>query len=768
MQRRWQVGPWVLAALVGFSAEAGQKPSDLADVPRSRLATRAAAQRNEWLQSLDSDRRSASELLEQYLPLDGSELRERRRRLAFCTRALSGAEGRAAQATAQALRAGEAQLSAHVLVNPFQYVVDFRDPSYRVEVAPYPQLDVREACTVSLWLRLEGSARVFETKVYSHSDVNDNKFNLMLHGRKLDLLIGTQAGGRPRFRLESELPMRRWVHVVASYAASRGAAIFVDGQEQTLTRSDGEDSLGPIRADSEQELYLGCLDRCLPGSLDDVRVFSRSLSEQEVRALALGEDLRRGLVGHWKFEEATGVLAENDVEGGGDGVVGEQVQRGIEGAPALGGRALGFSGKAARWSQRLLHLELRVDSLELALVRLHRPAAKSEFDLAALVAQLRSAQATLLCYLQRSDSEYTALTLQADGRAHRVDVTLPAALLDSIDDQLASATRRSDDHTWRSTARELSRLLWDPIERDLALDTAAEAPEIWLSLPSRLRGIPFAALLDADGHYLQERIAFARVGPLAASRRARSPAQGRVLLVGNPNFGAPEGFEQPQPWKSSEGDGLRAGECFLHGTPLFGTHLEIERLETRLAEANTLQLERLEWGKAFEATIRERAATASVLHLATHGYQLDGECLPQLPAEALERCGLKLGGSDILRPDDRAIEDLGHLSAAALSRLDLKAAQLVFFSGCETAERGQGSLATAAWLAGAHCCIGSLLPIEDSLTPVLVDAFYAQWLSGRSPARALRQAAEALRAAVSDGGRQPHPARWAAFVLEGL
>jgi CHAT domain-containing protein len=111
------------------------------------------------------------------------------------------------------------------------------------------------------------------------------------------------------------------------------------------------------------------------------------------------------------------------------------------------------------------------------------------------------------------------------------------------------------------------------------------------------------------------------------------------------------------------------------------------------------------------------------------------------------------------------------LSDGPLTALDLYSmtcrTNLVTLSGCNS---GMAGLAGADELlglvrgflyAGARSLMLSLWALNDRSTVVFMDAFYRSWLSGRSKAEALRDAAWEVRT------KQPHPYFWAPFLLVG-
>jgi CHAT domain-containing protein len=152
---------------------------------------------------------------------------------------------------------------------------------------------------------------------------------------------------------------------------------------------------------------------------------------------------------------------------------------------------------------------------------------------------------------------------------------------------------------------------------------------------------------------------------------------------------------------------------------------------------------------ATESAFRSAAGGAGILHLAAHG---------ELNSTA------PLFSRIFLAPEG---ESDGSLTVQEVYSLDLRRADLVVLSACETVlgEQSRGDdivgLNRAFIYAGAPTVVASLWSVNDLATSVLMTAFYRGLQGGLSKAEAL-QAAQAETRAVF-----PHPFYWAAFVLTG-
>ncbi|MGZ3623933.1 MAG: CHAT domain-containing protein, partial [Ktedonobacteraceae bacterium] len=73
-------------------------------------------------------------------------------------------------------------------------------------------------------------------------------------------------------------------------------------------------------------------------------------------------------------------------------------------------------------------------------------------------------------------------------------------------------------------------------------------------------------------------------------------------------------------------------------------------------------------------------------------------------------------------------------------------------------------LLLAMLTSGAKAVVARLWPVDDAATRALFETFYAELAAGRSPAKAMQEAARFVRV-------QPdwvHPFYWAAFQVSGL
>jgi CHAT domain-containing protein len=336
-------------------------------------------------------------------------------------------------------------------------------------------------------------------------------------------------------------------------------------------------------------------------------------------------------------------------------------------------------------------------------------------------------------------------------------------------------------------AADLRKLLWEPLTPHLA-----GVRSVLVSPDGPLNDLPFPALPGAKpGTFLVEEYVFAVVPvpqllpDLAAPRADRPRTEPSLLLVGGIDFGTP-------PDDASAGP---QGERNLF-KPLPGTESEVNDLRARFEDAFDGTATVLRRDRATKAAFRREAPNFHFLHLATHGFFAGESALPATATEQPALAGLApaseaagwnpglLSGvvfAGVNRGDPTHADAI--LTATEAAELDLRKAELVVLSACDTGRGrvagGEGvlGLQRAFQLAGAGAVVASLWKVDDTVTHRLMREFYRNLWEGRLPkAEALRQAQlTLLREGATRGVRPPGeesagptpPYFWAAFVLSG-
>jgi len=176
---------------------------------------------------------------------------------------------------------------------------------------------------------------------------------------------------------------------------------------------------------------------------------------------------------------------------------------------------------------------------------------------------------------------------------------------------------------------------------------------------------------------------------------------------------------------------------------------------------------------------------ASIIHLATHGFSLDGSCADAGPARGVtldaERngttvssaatlSGLAFSGAEIAA----GREPVGVLSAGEIGALDLSHADWVALSACDSGlgpigrNEGVFGMRRALRLAGARTVVMSLWQVDDAATADLMQELYrARFVDHRDVPEAMTTAMLATLKARRAAGLSDRPYYWAAFISEG-
>lgn len=379
-----------------------------------------------------------------------------------------------------------------------------------------------------------------------------------------------------------------------------------------------------------------------------------------------------------------------------------------------------------------------------------------------------------------SDTHYAAYVLPARGEPSVVDLgwSLPI-------DRAASYFHDALALRWKEfekTARALDSLVMAPVREKLG-----ETTDVYVAPDGALNLIPFAALIDEQGHYLVERYRFnlLTTGRDLLRYRDRAAPRSPPVVVGAPDYGPRASGDDGRTGSSASprGEAVDFGQAFF--SPLPGALVESEAIGKLLRRATLLT-----GARATEEALK-RVDGPSILHIATHGFFLAGQSQSiwsqrglelarvddvsgpkervELPSDPMLRSGLALAGANARTREPKAGSDDGILTALEASGLRLWGTQLVVLSACETgvgqATDGDGvfGLRRALVLSGSETQLMSLWRVDDDATRALMTDYYQRVLAGAPRIDALRQVQLALLARPAT--REPY--FWAAFIATG-
>ncbi|MBI5470833.1 MAG: CHAT domain-containing protein [Ignavibacteriae bacterium] len=369
-----------------------------------------------------------------------------------------------------------------------------------------------------------------------------------------------------------------------------------------------------------------------------------------------------------------------------------------------------------------------------------------------------------------------------------------------------SPPSQSDQRKVSEISKQIFKLILRPIAARIKPgSTLFIAPDGGLNL------ISFAGLMDEKGKYLIEKypIHYLSAGRDLIRINQDSTASGAGLLaLGDPDYDASVATRVSSGKdvtfiKASSGNStdvyavrnVRSGCGTLSEMKvgrLAQTRPEVEAIAQSWTKENKSEEAIVHLGaKASEEEFKRNASGKRIVHLATHGYFLEGECgkdtsRRDVSAFAGENplllSGLFLAGANLHgKGADTANAEDGIVTALEVSSMDLRGADLVVLSACETGlgkvEQGEGvyGLRRAFQMAGAKTVVSSLWQVPDAETAKFMKALYANMnhAVGRHamspltyPELMQKVALERIRE-LRLRGRPTHPFTWGAFVATG-
>ena len=179
-----------------------------------------------------------------------------------------------------------------------------------------------------------------------------------------------------------------------------------------------------------------------------------------------------------------------------------------------------------------------------------------------------------------------------------------------------------------------------------------------------------------------------------------------------------------------------------------------------------------------------------VLHVATHGFFLQGSCesavqrrldagkrdegfLPASAENPLLLSGLAFAGAN-RRGSAKADETDGILTAEEIAGINLEGVDWAVLSACDTGigeiKVGEGvfGLRRAFQVAGAKTVIMSLWPVEDETTRQWMETLYREhFLNGKDTGESVRAASLQILRQRRTKHQSTHPFYWGAFIAAG-
>jgi CHAT domain-containing protein/Tfp pilus assembly protein PilF len=350
-----------------------------------------------------------------------------------------------------------------------------------------------------------------------------------------------------------------------------------------------------------------------------------------------------------------------------------------------------------------------------------------------------------------------------------------------------------DRDEYEKISSDLYSKVWLPLEKHLTgEDLVLIAPDAALNMVS------FAGLTNKNGSFLVENFAIHYLScgrDLIRLRDKEVPAKG-LFALGDPDYNAPIIARQSesQEMRNTSSDSkyyaavnLRSS-CFefeeMLLSPLPATRSEVERILANWLVFTDEPVGIYIGPDASEEKFKSEAPHNRVVHLATHGYFLGGECWPDMQdskfystrsyagENPLLLSGLFLSGANLCRQDfEGMVAEDGVLTAYEVSAMDFSGTELVVLSACETGlgkvEQGEGvyGLRRAFQIAGAETVVSALWPVSDKWTARLMGRLYDHNVK-TLPERIQNLQLDVINE-LRNQGKSDHPISWGAFISQG-
>jgi CHAT domain-containing protein len=310
-----------------------------------------------------------------------------------------------------------------------------------------------------------------------------------------------------------------------------------------------------------------------------------------------------------------------------------------------------------------------------------------------------------------------------NGKLKRYTTTLPIAKLQHQVNTFQMYVQDESSQDYLKPAQTLYNWTIRPLESDLK---EFKIRTLVIVSDPMLRGIPFAALHDGKKFLVEKYYLAASPGLQLLDSQMITRKQVNVLVSGL----------------------TKARHNF---TPLPSVSVELEKIQSRVGKS-TINVLLNETFTSENLASSLQSYPYSVVHIATHG-----------------NFSSKAANTFIIAWDRKINIEQLHQILRVRGRDQANPLEILILSACETAKGDKRStlgLAGIAVRAGARSTIGSLWPVSDTSTSILMAGLYEKLADGRtSRAEALQFGQLELLNGKDETFR--HPYYWSAFVLLG-
>ena len=375
---------------------------------------------------------------------------------------------------------------------------------------------------------------------------------------------------------------------------------------------------------------------------------------------------------------------------------------------------------------------------------------------------------------------YYALLLRHDS-----DSPTPIRLFSEADINPLIETKNNQQihqtYSFSSRGKQISQMVWGNI-----LPFIREGEVVFFSPSGILHQIAIESLPYDQDHIMSDRYNMVRLSSTREITREKKPIHHTTAtLYGNIRYSASpidlaiEHHKYESQDHSTDLAMASPSRVVMRDMALDlpGTKAEVDSIENMLSKKQ-VKVSAYRNTQATEESFKSLSGKGpNIIHLATHGFYwpekeaqrqkfftqnntIEDDVEQALPIDPLERCGLLFAGANTALAGhserlEKGVQD-GILTAKEISTLDLRGADIVVLSACETGlgdVSGDGvfGLQRAFKIAGAQTMLMALWKVDDDATRLLMTSFYRNMSMGMSKRQAFRLAQQEVRNYTSDG-----------------
>ncbi|MFA5484773.1 MAG: LamG domain-containing protein [Candidatus Pacearchaeota archaeon] len=179
-----------------------------------------------------------------------------------------------------------------------------------IEIFHDGKLDMSSEFTQSLWIKLDSATGNWQALLQnSVGRTSTRQFGSVIGSNMKPYIFATTGGTWKSWMGQTTLNLNEWYNLIFIISPNNKIEIYVNGILDSVFDTTGEISYDPnyLRIGSRYDAEF------LKGSISDVRIYNRALSEDEIKLLyesykptASISDLNKGLVGHWMLDTENG------------------------------------------------------------------------------------------------------------------------------------------------------------------------------------------------------------------------------------------------------------------------------------------------------------------------------------------------------------------------------------------------------------------------------------------------------------------------------